>query len=445
MPEPLFAYQETGSSWLAEKRNNRAGLFDEMGLGKSAQAIRALDKSNIRGNVLVVCPAAVRQVWVGEFRKFGEIPRRVLKGSTVQDLKLWQMGRVDVLAVSYEFASNHFARIGGDLISAIVFDEAHYLKNPKSQRTMRILGAQCDGRGALAGWGARVWFLTGTPNPNDAADIWSLLRFTGATTLDQDTFRARYYWSRQGAFSVAHEPRDERVSELRQAIRSVSLRRTLPEVGLDLPPLVPSELEVDGETAEVKALLAQYPGLDKAILEAIDKGSLSFLDAQHVATLRRLIGEAKAPVYADLLVEEFKNGRGKTVVFAIHKKVLDIVQGALEAARIGCVRLDGATSERGRVQAVESFQADPACRVFLANIVAAGVGITLTAAHDLDMLEQAWSPAGNSQAVKRVHRIGQAERVLIRVVGLANSFDAVVAQAVTRKIRAIAKVEGEVA
>lgn len=442
MTEPLFPYQETGSTWLAEKRNARAGLFDEMGLGKSAQAIRALDKAGVRGNILVIAPAAVRQVWVGEFRKFGQTIRRVLKAKTVHDLKLWQSGAVDVLIVSYEFAAAHFSRIGGDFISAIIVDEAHYLKNPTSMRTMRILGPQCDGKRGLAGWGTRVWFLTGTPNPNDAADMWSMLRFVGATTLDRDTFTARYYYSKTGAYSVTHEARKDRVRELQEALRSVSLRRRKKDVLTDLPNLLISELEVDGDTQEVHALLAQYPGLDKAILEALEKGSISLLDAAHVATLRRLIGEAKAPVYAEMLIEELKNGREKVVVFAVHRRALDIVGEALGNAGVRCVRIDGSTSESARVAAVNDFQSDAKCRVFMGNVRAAGTGITLTAAHDLDMLESSWSPADNAQAIMRVHRISQTEHVNARMISLANSFDQVVVNVLRRKTAAIAQVEG---
>lgn len=444
---PLFPYQETGAAWLADPRNRRAGLWDEPGLGKSAQAIRALDHAKVRNFVLVVCPAAVRQVWVSEFRTFGLIPRRVLKGKGVHDLKLWQSGKVDVLVVSYEFASQHFERLGGDFITAIIFDEAHYLKNINSNRTMRLLGPHADGRGALARWGARVWFLTGTPNPNDAADLWSMLRFIGATTLAQDAFRARYYYSKQGAYSTAHEPRPERLAELHQVIRSAALRRLESDVAKDRPPLTfAPPLELDGDSREVRAMLAEFPGLDQIILAAAESGSLGALDVEtagHVATLRRLLGEAKAVPYADLLVEEIKNGRGKVITFGIHRKALDIVHGALEAAGIYTVRLDGETSERQRVEAVRAFQHDPDCLSFLGNIKAAGTGQTLTASHNVDMLERAWAPADNFQAVKRAHRTGQTKPVVARFVSLANSFDGVVTAVERRKAAAIARVEGD--
>ena len=162
-----------------------------------------------------------------------------------------------------------------------------------------------------------------------------------------------------------------------------------------------------------------------------------------MATLRRLIGEAKAPVYAEMVVEELKNGRGKVVVFAVHRRALDIVADALGHAGVRCVRVDGSTSERGRVDAVEQFQNEAHCRVFLGNIRAAGTGLTLTAAHDLDLLEWSWSPADNAQAIMRVHRISQTEHVNARMIALANSFDQVVTKVVRKKTAAIAQVEGQ--
>jgi SNF2 family DNA or RNA helicase len=129
---------------------------------------------------------------------------RVLKGRDIQDLNLWLRGRCHVLIVSYEMAAAWGKRIedARDIIDVIIFDEAHYLKNKDSQRTLKMLGQECDGAHGLARWGARVWFLTGTPNPNDAADIWSMLRFCKATPLNRRIFRDRYYTQRLGVHSA---------------------------------------------------------------------------------------------------------------------------------------------------------------------------------------------------------------------------------------------------
>lgn len=432
----LFSYQQDGAEFLARK--HRAGLFDEMGVGKSAQAIAALDLINAK-RAIIVCPAAVRAVWVGEFRKFARVPRRICKAKDIQDVNLWLRGRCDVLILSYEQAANWSKHLEGDLFEALVFDEAHYLKNKQATRTIRMLGPECDGKHGLARWAARVWFLTGTPNPNDAADIWAMMRFCNATHLSQRIFRDRYYTSRVGLHSASHTPREAMVPELRQAIRSFSLRRTKEQAGLQLPPIWLTTVTVDGDTHEVVELLRQYPDLEVAILEAIDKGGLSFIDAQHVATLRRLVGEAKAPHYAAMLAEELSETRDKRVVFGVHVGALRRVRETLGQAGLDCVAITGETSERERIEAVRRFQEDPACRVFIGNIKAAGTGLTLTAAAELDMLESSWAPADNAQAIMRCHRVGQTRNVHARFITLANSIDQVVSETVARKTANIAK------
>lgn len=437
----LFPYQEQGAAFLAERE--RACLFDDMGVGKTAQLIRALDLVKAR-RVIVVCPAAVREVWAGEFRKFGRIPRKIIKGADIQDLKLWLVGRADVLLLSYEMATTWAKRIEGDIFDALIFDEAHYLKSADAARTRAMLGHDCDGKFGLARWAAHVWFATGTPNPNDAADVWSMLRFTGATRLTRKTFRDRYYKTRFGAFSERHEPRVEMLGELRQAIRAVSLRRTKKDVGLQLPPIWFTTQTVDGDSAEIRELLSGHPGLEDAILEAVRAGGLSFLDAQHIATLRRLVGEAKAPAYASLLLEELKNGLDQVVVFGLHRRASDHIFDVLTRGGISVVRFDGGTAERDRTEAVERFQVG-AARVFLGNIKAAGTGLTLTAAAQIDMFESSWAPADNLQAIMRVHRIGQDRHVNARFISLARSIDEVVSETVAWKTAAIGKVEGAAA
>lgn len=431
----LLPYQEEGSDFLAPRA--RAGLFDEMGVGKTAQAIRALDKAKVR-RALIICPAAVREVWVGEFRKFALTPRRVLKGRDIQDLNLWLRGKADVLLLSYEMATSWAKRIEGDLIDAIVFDEAHYLKNDQSQRTRAMLGHDCTGAYGLARWAKHVWFLTGTPNPNDAADIWSIMAFCKATRLNRRIFRDRYYRARVGSYGAQHTPRQETLDELKQSIRSFSLRRTKKDAGLQLPPIWLTSITVDGDTTEIRELLRQYPDMEQAVLEAVEKGGLSFLDAQHVATLRRLVGEAKAPAYAALLAEELRDGKGKTVVGGIHIKALEQIQADLAKHGFNFVLINGSTPETQRVKLIEAYKTSSEVHGLLGNLKAAGTGLTLVEGSDIDLFESAWAPADNAQFLMRVHRIGQKNAVNGRFITLANSIDVAVSDAVARKTGAIA-------
>ena len=437
MPLDLFPYQEKGAAFLASK--DRAGLFDSMGVGKSAQAVRALDLVGAR-RILIICPAAVREVWKNEFKKFARTNRRVLKGISIDDLNLWLRGRCDVLLLSYEMAAKWAPRLQGDIIDAIVLDESHYAKSSTAQRTRALLGTNCDGKQGLARWATHVWFLTGTPMPNDPTDIWPFLRFAQATPLSLRLFTDRYFKSRTGTYSSSQTPRPEKIPELKQAIAVVSLRRTKEQAGLELPPIWITTQTVDGDTAEIRALLREYPDMEDAVMEAVEKGGLSFLDAQHIATLRRLVGEAKAPAFAEMLLEELHGGLEKVVVFGIHRRALDSLSRTFKARGISYVRVDGSTPDVDRTNAVAKFQNGDA-QLFLGNIRAAGTGLTLTAASNVVMLESDWTPAGNAQAIMRCHRIGQKETVHVRFISLANSIDDLVTEVVARKTAAISQIE----
>lgn len=439
MTLPLLPYQHEGAAFLAGRQ--RAGLFDEMGVGKTATAIGALDKIGAQ-RVMIVAPAAVREVWVGEMKKFAVAQRKVLKGKTIHDLGLWLRGKADVLVTSYELATRWAPKITDamDIFDALIIDEAHYAKSAQAQRTRALLGTQCDGRKGIGAFAAHTWFLTGTPASNDPIDIWPFLRFCNGTGLTLAAFTARYFKSSMGTFSSRQTPKPEMIGELRGLIEQHSIRRTKTDVGLKLPPIWLTTTTVDGDTQEIRDLLLQYPDLEQAIIEAVEKGGLSFLDAQHIATLRRLVGEAKAPAFAELLIEELNGGMDKVVVMGVHRRSLATVQMALQRAGIGVVLVDGETSETQRVAAVKAFQEDARTRVFLGNIRAAGTGLTLTAAADIILLEQSWSPADNAQALMRVHRLGQTRNVRARFITLADSIDEIVADRVREKTAAIAQI-----
>lgn len=435
-------YQDEGAAFLAS--HGRAGLFDEPGLGKTCQAIRALDRLGLERGI-VVCPANVRNVWPAEIRKFSSGPRTVRKGMTNDDLGLWLRGKVDILLLSYEKATAWKKELGRDLRAFTIFDESHYLKNAYSQRTRAAFGHNCSGEFGYGRWGGFAWMLTGTPMANDPSDIWTWLRFCGGTKLTLRQFADRYFVAQPGSFNTSYKPRKDTLEELKGLIAAYSLRRTMAQVGLDLPPLWVTTQTIEGDTREIMALLREHPDLDKSIHEVLDNGGLGALanTIPHMGTLRRLVGEAKAPVFAHQLVEEIHSGLDKVVVFCAHRRPVEVLEDILRRHDIGFVTVDGSVPEKERAAATEAFQTRPEVKVFIGNIVAAGTGYTLTAASQLVMLESSWSPANNFQALKRVHRIGQSSHVHVRFISLAKSIDEVVSDSVARKTAAIAQVQGD--
>lgn len=439
MPE-LRQDQEEGAAFLVSKE--RGALFDEPGFGKTAQTIRAMDRLGAR-RAVIEGPAAAHEagVWQGEFRKWGQMPRRVLHARDASDLGLWLRGRADVLLLSYEMATRWEDQLSRDLYEVYVADEAHRMKTWQAKRTRAALGTHCDGvpgpgaSGGFGRWAGRSWFLTGTPMTKGPADIWTLARYCRATPLTFRNFCDRYFRQHVGAYGTRYTPKEEMLEELGRLIASFSLRR----LTKDLPPLWITTLTLDGDTAEVRRLLADYPDLEQAIMDAVDQGGLSFLDADHVATLRRLVGEAKAPVYAKLLVEELQdNPDAKRVVMGWHTKAIAIVRAHLDHAGIEYVLVTGREAD---ADAEQLFQNNPRKRVFLGQLAAAGEALTLTTAADIDLFEPSWSPAQNFQGIKRIHRTGQTEACRARMIALSNSIDERVLKVVERATAAIAKVD----
>ena len=154
-----------------------------------------------------------------------------------------------------------------------------------------------------------------------------------------------------------------------------------------------------------------------------------------------MLGKAKVEPYARMLLGELGTHNKKHVVFCVHDEPLEYLEAFLRKHNVPVVSVSGKTPEQDRQQAVDDFMQKPDVRVFIGKIRVAGVGLTLTEADAIDMLESDWTPAGNAQAIKRVHRIGQTQQVHARFITLANSFDVTVNEVVARKTRDIAQIE----
>lgn len=447
MPLPLFPYQEQGSVFLADR--TRAGLFDEPGVGKTAQAIRAIDMLRGRRGI-IVAPAVARENWRGEFGKFAHIDRRICKGENIHDFVAWSRNRFDVLVTSYELATKWTPHVHdmAEPLDFVVYDEGHYLKNGGAKRVKALVEEWDENTGevkpGLTLWAQSAWWLTGTPIPDNPIDIYTFLRFCRVMPLSRNDFARRYFSGHARTYSTAYSPRAEMLPELQRLISNNAVRRSLAQTGVELPPIFTTTALVDGDTQAIRDLLLQHPGLDRAITAALqgEEGGLSKINADHVATLRRLLGEAKAVPYAASLVHELNSGLDKMVTFGIHKKALADVRDYLLRHGINAVIINGDVLERDRVAAMNEFQNNPRCRVMLANIRAAGTALTMTASCNIDMLESDWTPGNNYQAIKRVHRITQTRNVRARFITLARSFDEVVNKVVAAKTQDIASVEG---
>lgn len=447
---PLFPYQDVGVDFITAR--DRAGLHDVMGLGKTAQIVTAADKINAQRGIVIV-PAKLRRNTAKQFKMWSDRGYKLTEGRTVHDFIAWTRGRYQIICTSYEQATKWAGSIynSGEPIDFIAMDEAHYLKNSDAARTKAILGPNYDGDNALITWAEHVWHVTGTLMTNDPIDIYTFLKMCRATPLTLGQFTQRYFYSATSTYGSRQTLRPEPglKAELDLLLNNWRIRRTLDDVGIQLPSIRLDPYAIDGDNTQIVALLKQYPGLDRAIIAALDSGQgLSFLDSQHIMTLRRLLGEAKSVPYAHTLFREMQsNGFEKHVTMGVHISALTHVHNymnrALAPLGLRSVLVNGQISDRVADDRVQEFQDDPRCVHFTGNIKAAGLGNTITAANRLDMLESEWSPGPNAQAIKRIHRIGQNRPCFIRFVSLANTFDENVSDIVRGKAGAIAGIDGD--
>lgn len=441
MPLPLFQYQAQAADIMTGRE--RYGLHDEMGIGKTATTIGAINRIRAERG-MIVAPAMLRENWIKEFKKFSTQDYRICKGRNIHDFVAWSRGRFDIIITSYELAAKWHAEFAkrGEYLDFLAFDEAHYLKNAGANRTKKMLGEESRGEKCMLEWAIQSWHVTGTPMANDPLDIYTFLRFAKAIDMPSAQFTRTFFDSRRGTYSVRNTVKPEMIPALQGLIYNNAIRRTHHDVGMQLPPIWMKEILIDGDTREVTDFIKQYPNLEQAILDAIDAGGLSFLEAQYIATLRRLVGKAKAVPYSQMLKWELDSGATKRVVFCIHTEPLQYIRNEMWKEGYNFVVADGSTSEKDRQAAVTAFMEDPDVHGFIGNMRVAGVGLTLTVGNTIDLFESDWSPSGNAQAIKRIHRYGQKNDVHARFITLANSIDEEVNRIVAGKTASIAQIEG---
>ena len=398
----LYPYQKEGVEFLAA--NKRAYLADEMGLGKTVQAIVAARQ--VRPSyVCVVCPASVVENWLREWKTW------------------WPDFRGGLNVVSYSKLIRHNGLPINPLPpdSLVILDEAHYCKTPGAKRTKAAL--------RLAARAERSWLLSGTPVPNDVRELWPVFKTLWPEYPDWWNTTTAYKWMDHFT-NWAETDYGPRIysnklavkTQLVPALRQVMLRRKLWEVALDLPPLRTTVQYLDRD-----------PALDERIQELAGSD-----DPEHLSTLRRLLGEYKALPVARVLLDEIEAGNDMVVLYH-HKNTGRVVFDILADNTHGPVwGFDGSTPATERQRQIDGFQREGG--VFLAQQGAAGIGITLTRASEIVLVEPSWSPSDNDQAIKRIHRIGQDSPCRARIFAVPGSLDEALMLALARKTNMIGEV-----
>lgn len=438
----LRDYQLEGFRWLAFLHDAGLGgiLADDMGLGKTLQALALIGHARARGAgpFLVVAPTSVVPGWVREAERHtpGLVVRPVLAGRRRRGSTLAEIAAgADVVVTSYTLlrleAEDYVALPWGGL----VLDEAQQVKNHQGKTYQAVRRIEAPYRLAL----------TGTPFENRLMELWSLLSIVAP---------GLYPWPRKFAELVAtpvERQGDERaLARFRTRIRPFLLRRTKELVAADLPPKQEQVLDValgsrhrkvydvhlQRERQHILGLIGDFEANRIAIFRSLTKMRQLSLDAALVDPEHDDLGSAKIDVLVDHLHELAAEGH-RALVFSQFTSFLARVRRRLDAEGIDHAYLDGST--RDRDAAISAFR-DGTAPAFLISLKAGGVGLTLTEASYVFVLDPWWNPAAEAQAVDRAHRIGQDQPVMVYRLVATDTIEEKVMELKARKAALFAQV-----
>lgn len=414
----LRPYQREGVGWLRFLAWLGAGgiLADDMGLGKTVQVLahverRAMerDAKEPKRPTIVVAPKSVVYNWIDEAHRFTPSLSVLNYSGADRDALLPRLAETDLIVTSYGLLRRDLTALRKIEFDYVILDEAQAIKNPlsKSAKAARSVNA----RHRLA--------LTGTPVENHLGDLWSIFEFLNPGMLGSGTKFAEVL---RGS---ANDPTKlEAAQQAGRALRPFILRRTKSQVLTDLPEKTEQTIVCEMEPAQRKvynelrdyyraALLGKAGaglngGQTMVVLEALLRLRQAACHPALIDEKRRDEPSAKLDALIEQLAELIDEGH-KALVFSQFTSMLALVRRRLDELNVTYEYLDGQTVDRKR--RVDRFQHDPACPLFLISLKAGGLGLNLTAAQYVFILDPWWNPAVEAQAIDRAHRIGQTRAV----------------------------------
>jgi len=437
-------------------------LADEPGLGKTAQSVIAASVANAYP-LLVVVPNVVKMNWAREVQRWTPQRRATVIHGDGQDIDAF----ADVFIVNYEILDRHLSWISSMGFKGMVVDEAHMIKNVQSQRSRNVLALAERIRANTPGGNPLLMALTGTPLINDIDDFRAIWRFLG--WID-DQKPLPELMSRLEAAGLTPADSAFYASARDIVIDMGIVRRKKIDVAADLPAkrVVDMPVELDDEfgrsirEAEQQLANKLYERFVRArdgklgeemstesIIRMIAAQELDESKSQtggiNVFTMVRQIGQAKAHLAADYAAQ-LAHSVGKVVFFAKHIDVMDAVERSLAERGLKTVSIRGDQTAQARQLEIDAFNNDPAVSVAVCSLTAAGVGVNLQASSNVVLAELSWTDAEQTQAIDRVHRIGQEEPVTAWRIVAAQTIDAKIAELIDSKAglasRALDGVEG---
>ena len=417
----LRPYQLDGYHWLALLWDHQLGgvLADDMGLGKTLQALtmaaRALEAGTLggaAGPMLVVAPTSVVSTWANEAARF--CPE--LRVATITETERRSGRTVAEIAADSHLVVTSYAllRIDDEAYraqrwSGLVLDEAQFVKNHRAKTYQAARRIEAPFRLAI----------TGTPLENSLMDLWAILSLAAPGLFPNPQRFTDVY---RTPIESGNDP--EKLETLRRRIRPLMLRRTKEQVARDLPPKIEQTIEVTLNPAHRRVYDQHLQRERQRVLGLIDDVArnrvaifrsltllrrlsldASLVDERHAGKVR----SSKIDVFVEQLDDVVAEGH-RALVFSQFTGFLSLVRARLDEAGVGHVWLDGRT--RNRQRRIDDFREGDA-PVFLISLKAGGVGLTLTEADYVFLLDPWWNPAAEAQAVDRTHRIGQDKTVMV--------------------------------
>ena len=425
-------------------------LADEPGLGKTAQALLAAQAANAYP-LLVVVPNVVKTNWAREAALW--TPNRPVtaihgNGDTID-------GFADIVIVNYEVLDRHVGWLGDLGVRGMVVDEAHFIKNTTSQRSRHVLQLSERIRSRVAR--PLLMALTGTPLINDIEDFKAIWQFLG--WIDDKGPLARLMDALEETGWTPADPGFYPAA--RNCVVDLGIvRRRKVDVAADIPARRIADLpvELDDEAGRsirqaerdlARRLVSRYESAlarrtSGAVVDGIDhdlvrrvatwerKDTSTAKTDENVFTMMRRIGQAKAGPAADYTAQ-LARSVGKVVFFAKHVDVMDVAEQSFAKRGIGFSSIRGDQTRAARQRNIDAFVNDPDVSIAVCSLTAAGVGINLQVASNMVLAELSWTDAEQTQAIDRIHRIGQEEPVTAWRIIAAQTIDTRIAELIDSK------------
>ncbi|MBD3748397.1 MAG: DEAD/DEAH box helicase [Sphingobacteriales bacterium] len=415
----LRPYQKAGYDWFhfLQKYHFGGCLADDMGLGKTIQTLALLQKckeeqqeNGVHTTSLIVMPTSLIYNWINEAKKFTPKLKIHTHTGTFREKDLSLFSKYDVVITTYGITRVDIELMSQMYFHYIILDESQNIKNPSSKSFKAVKQLQSKYK----------LILSGTPVENTVNDLWTQMSFINPGLLGSQTFFLTDFVQ-----PIEKKKDEEKAQKLQVLIKPFVMRRTKEQVATELPQKTENLVicRMTEDQAEIyEQVKSEYRN---ELLKSLETGDYHQSPIQMLQGLTKLRQIANHPSLVD---DQYKGESGKfedvihkleSVVEAGHKvlvfsqfvKQLEIYRQYFEDRNIRYSYLDGATTNRGKV--VEEFKTEKDIQIFLISIKAGGVGLNLTEADYVFILDPWWNPAVEQQAIDRTHRIGQTKNVFI--------------------------------